>query len=82
MVMKKKAEKEEFQAYAVPTEDLPDPVARAFVNMRNHIQALEKRIEDMEGRAGPKSSKLYLASPYTVAAAALTGEITDPREFL
>lgn len=34
------------------------------------------------GRAGPKSSKLYLASPYTVAAAALTGEITDPREFL
>ena len=34
------------------------------------------------GRAGPKSSKLYLASPMTVAAAALTGEITDPREFL
>jgi len=34
------------------------------------------------GRAGPKSSRLYLASPMTVAAAALTGEITDPREFL
>ena len=34
------------------------------------------------GRAGPASSKLYLASPMTVAAAALTGEITDPREFL
>ncbi len=34
------------------------------------------------GRAGPRSSKLYLASPLTVAAAALTGEITDPREFL
>lgn len=34
------------------------------------------------GRAGPKSSKLFLASPYTVAASALTGEITDPRDFL
>ncbi|HEY4635121.1 MAG TPA: aconitase/3-isopropylmalate dehydratase large subunit family protein [Rhodospirillales bacterium] len=34
------------------------------------------------GRAGPKSSKLYLASPYTVAASAMTGRITDPREFL
>ena len=34
------------------------------------------------GRAGPKSSKLYLGSPYTVAAAAVTGRITDPRELL
>ena len=34
------------------------------------------------GRAGPESSKLYLASAYTVAAAAITGEITDPRELL
>lgn len=34
------------------------------------------------GRAGPKSSKLYLASPYTVAASALKGAIADPREFL
>jgi len=34
------------------------------------------------GRAGPESSKLYLGSPYSVAAAAITGEITDPRELL
>ena len=34
------------------------------------------------GRAGPVSSKLYLGSAYSVAAAALTGEITDPRDFL
>ncbi|HJO75848.1 MAG TPA: aconitase/3-isopropylmalate dehydratase large subunit family protein, partial [Rhodospirillales bacterium] len=32
------------------------------------------------GRAGAKSSKLYLGSAYLVAAAAVTGEITDPRE--
>jgi len=34
------------------------------------------------GRAGEKSSKLYLGSPYSVAAAAIAGEITDPRELL
>ncbi|WNK01618.1 aconitase/3-isopropylmalate dehydratase large subunit family protein [Thalassospiraceae bacterium LMO-JJ14] len=34
------------------------------------------------GRAGPKSSKLFLASPYTVAASAIKGSISDPREFL
>ena len=34
------------------------------------------------GRAGPVSSRLYLGSAYSVAAAAVSGEITDPREFL
>jgi homoaconitase/3-isopropylmalate dehydratase large subunit len=34
------------------------------------------------GRAGPPSSRLYLASAYTVAACAVTGEITDPRQLL
>jgi len=34
------------------------------------------------GRAGPKSSKLYLASPYTVAASAVAGRIADPRDML
>ncbi|MBI4715601.1 MAG: 3-isopropylmalate dehydratase large subunit [Nitrospirae bacterium] len=34
------------------------------------------------GRMGSKSSQDYLASPYTVAASAIRGVITDPREFV
>ena len=36
---------------------------------------------NLPGRAG-KATSIYLASPYTVAASAVEGKITDPRAFL
>ena len=37
---------------------------------------------NFKGRMGARSADVYLASPYTVAASAIRGRISDPREFL
>jgi 3-isopropylmalate/(R)-2-methylmalate dehydratase large subunit len=37
---------------------------------------------NFKGRMGAADSQVYLASPYSVAAAAVAGRIVDPREFL
>ncbi len=37
---------------------------------------------NFQGRMGSKTAHVYLASPYTVAASAIAGEICDPRQFL
>lgn len=37
---------------------------------------------NFQGRMGARSARVYLGSPYTVAATAIRGRTTDPREFL
>jgi len=44
--------------------------------------AISTTARNFKGRMGAASAKIYLGSPYTVAAAAVAGEIADPREFL
>jgi 3-isopropylmalate/(R)-2-methylmalate dehydratase large subunit len=43
---------------------------------------LSSTARNFKGRMGHPGSRVYLGSPYSVAAAAVAGEIVDPREFL
>ncbi len=43
---------------------------------------LSSTARNFKGRMGSPDSQVYLGSPYSVAAAAITGRITDPRELL
>jgi 3-isopropylmalate/(R)-2-methylmalate dehydratase large subunit len=47
-----------------------------------NVVAISTTARNFKGRMGAASSEVYLASPYTVAATAVAGQVCDPREML
>src|SRR5262249_31080478 len=53
-----------------------------FGRLNEAISCISTTNRNFPGRMGHKEAQVYLASPLTVAASAVTGTITDPREFV
>ncbi|UCG17821.1 MAG: 3-isopropylmalate dehydratase [Phycisphaerales bacterium] len=53
-----------------------------FGRMNEPVTCISTTNRNFPGRMGHPNGKVYLASPYTVAASALAGRIADPRDYL
>jgi len=56
--------------------------ADTFGRLNKEEVCISTTNRNFPGRMGSKQSQVYLASPFTVAASAIAGEIADPRDFL